>query len=185
MENLTKIDVSIGKYAGLGLFIFSLADVATFISGAEERIPLVAYIQSLCFAATFWYMRKLLSENNISQFADLSLVLGAIVPATFTVIDLSNPGQLSLSGDQAISTSAGGLYFSITLAIIFLNSKGVLGNLFRYLCAIAATVFFIFGATQNLFGVELPDTIQILGLVGYVSVFTGVGLGSFMAWNKK
>ena len=130
-------------------------------------------------------MRKLLSENNISEFADLSLVLGSIVPATFTVIDLSNPGQLSLSGDQAISTSAGGLYFSITLAIIFLNSKGVLGNLFRYLCAIAATVFFIFGATQNLFGVELPDTIQILGLVGYVSVFTGVGLGSFMAWNKK
>ena len=31
MENLTKNDVSIGKYAGLGLFIFSLADVATFI----------------------------------------------------------------------------------------------------------------------------------------------------------
>ena len=89
MENLTKNDVSIGKYAGLGLFIFSLADVATFISGAEERIPLVAYIQSLCFAATFWYMRKLLSENNISQFADLSLVLGAIVPATFTVIAVS------------------------------------------------------------------------------------------------
>ena len=130
-------------------------------------------------------MRKLLSENNISQFADLSLVLGAIVPAIFTVIDLSNPGQLSLSGDQAISTSAGGLYFSITLAIIFLNSKGVLGNLFRYLCAIAATVFFIFGATQNLFGIELPDTIQILGLVGYVSVFTGVGLGSFMAWRDR
>ena len=65
------------------------------------------------------------------------------------------------------------------------SSKGVLGNLFRYLCAVAATVFFIFGATQNLFGVELPDTIQILGLVGYLSVVTGVGLGSFMAWRDR
>ena len=102
-------------------------------------------------------MRKLLAENNISQFADFNLVLASIIPAAFTVIDLSNPGQLTLSGDQPISTSAGGLYFSITLAIIFLNSKGVLGNIFRYLCVIGATIFFAFGAAQNLFGVELPD----------------------------
>jgi hypothetical protein len=185
MENLTKNDLSIGKYAGLGLFIVSLADIATFLSGGEERIALIAYIQSLCFATAFWYMRKLLAENNISQFADFNLVLASIIPAAFTVIDLSNPGQLTLSGDQPISTSAGGLYFSITLAIIFLNSKGVLGNIFRYLCVIGATIFFAFGAAQNLFGVELPDTIQILGAVGYLSVVTGVGLGSFMAWNKK
>ena len=185
MENLTKNDISIGKYGGLGLFLISLADIATFLTGAEERIALVAYGQSLCFMVVFWYMRKLLSEKNISQFADLSLVVAAILPCIFTIIDLSNPGQLTLSGDQPISTGAGGLYFSISLAVVFLNSQGVLGNTFRYLCALAATVFFIFGATQNLFGVELPDTIQILGLVGYLSVVTGVGIGSFTAWNKK
>ena len=67
MENLTKNDLSIGKYAGLGLFIVSLADIATFLSGGEERIALIAYVQSLCFATAFWYMRKLLAENNISQ----------------------------------------------------------------------------------------------------------------------
>ena len=185
MENLTKNDISIGKYAGLGLLIVSLADVATFFSGAEERIPLIAYAQSLCFMAVFWYMRKLLSGNNISQFADLNLVAASLLPSAFTIIDLSNPGQLTLSGDQAISTSAGGLYFSISLAVIFLNSKGVLGNLYRYLCITAATIFFVFGATQHLLGVEIPDTLQLLGVVGYLSVVTGVGLGSFMAWNKK
>ena len=41
------------------------------------------------------------------------------------------------------------------------------------------------GATQHLLGVEIPDTLQLLGVVGYLSVVTGVGLGSFMAWNKK
>ena len=50
MENLTKNDLSIGKYAGLGLFIVSLADIATFLSGGEERIALIAYVQSLCLS---------------------------------------------------------------------------------------------------------------------------------------
>ena len=43
MENLTKNDISIGKYGGLGLFVVSLADIATFLTGAEERIALIAY----------------------------------------------------------------------------------------------------------------------------------------------
>lgn len=53
MENLTKNDISIGKYGGLGLFLISLADIATFLTGAEERIALVAYGQSLCFMVVF------------------------------------------------------------------------------------------------------------------------------------
>ena len=128
MENLTKNDVSIGKYAGLGLFIVSLADVATFLTGAEERIALIAYGQSLCFMVVFWYMRKLLSEKNISQFADLTLVVAAILPCVFTIIDLSNPGQLTLSGDQPISTGAGGLYFSISLAFFLFFLKILLNS---------------------------------------------------------
>ena len=64
MENLTKNDISIGKYGGLGLFVVSLADIATFLTGAEERIALIAYGQSLCFMVVFWYMRKLLSEDT-------------------------------------------------------------------------------------------------------------------------
>ena len=90
MENLTKNDLSIGKYAGLGLFIVSLADIATFLSGGEERIALIAYVQSLCFATAFWYMRKLLAENNISQFADFNLVLASIIPAAFTAVSYTH-----------------------------------------------------------------------------------------------
>ena len=43
------------------------------------------------------------------------------------------------------------------------------------------------GATSNLhlFGYEIPETLDIVFLVGWVSLITGLSLGNYFAWGDK
>ena len=67
---------------------------------------------------------------------------------------------------------------------VVLRGNGIVRPVFENLAIIGALII-VFGTASDLFGFEIPDTVDIVFLVGWVSLITGVSLGNYFAWGDK
>ena len=67
---------------------------------------------------------------------------------------------------------------------VVLRGNGIVRPVFENLAIIGALII-VFGTASDLFGFEIPETVDIVFLVGWVSLITGVSLGNYFAWGDK
>ena len=65
-----------------------------------------------------------------------------------------------------------------------LRGTGIVRPVFENL-TILGSLIIVFGTGSDLFGYEIPETLDILFLVGWVSLITGLSLGNYFAWGDK
>ena len=65
-----------------------------------------------------------------------------------------------------------------------LRGNGIVRPVFENL-TILGSLIIVFGTGSDLFGYEIPETLDIVFLVGWVSLITGLSLGNYFAWGDK
>ena len=65
-----------------------------------------------------------------------------------------------------------------------LRGNGIVRPVFENL-TILGSLIIVIGTGSDLFGYELPETLDILFLIGWVSLITGLSFGNYFAWGDK
>ena len=68
---------------------------------------------------------------------------------------------------------------------LVLRGSGLIRPIYENLTIFGALIIMIGTGSDLFFGYELPETIQIVGLFGWISLVTGLSLGNYFAWGDK
>tara|TARA_Y100000766_G_C18563434_1_gene438815 strand:- start:55 stop:618 length:564 start_codon:yes stop_codon:yes gene_type:complete len=67
---------------------------------------------------------------------------------------------------------------------LVLRGTGIVRPVFENI-TILGSLIIVIGTGSDLFGYEIPESIEIVFLVGWVSLITGLSLGNYFAWGDK
>ena len=65
-----------------------------------------------------------------------------------------------------------------------LRGNGIVRPVFENL-VILGSIIIVIGTGSDLFGYEIPESVDIVFLIGWVSLITGLSLGNYFAWGDK
>ena len=160
-------------------YVFIIANVIGFVTtgilGQEQPHPLVQFLWGLGFAGIALSLKPLLGDNVPENWREGTTFLAA---AIFT----ANCLTIGSTGNEFAP-----FFFFICLNMIALYSvsEGVIANIWRYNLLIGGIVGFLLSGAGTFFGYELPESLMPIGLVVWLTLILGVGVGPLLAWNKR
>ena len=75
--------------------------------------------------------------------------------------------------------------FNTLIYSLTLRGSGIFRPIYEYITLLGALIITIGTSAYIFFGYELPDAVEILGLVGWLSLVIGTSLGNYFAWGDK
>jgi len=66
-----------------------------------------------------------------------------------------------------------------------LRGSGIFRPIYEYLTIFGALIITIGTSADLFFDYELPEAVQIVGLVGWLSLVVGTSVGNYFAWGDK
>ena len=161
----------------LFLIVNILGFVTTGIMGMESPPGelLVNFLWGLSVAGIFLTIKPLLGDNVPENWRD---------GTTFVAATIFTGNCLTLGSD---GNEFAPFFFFICLNMIALYSvsEGVIANIWRYNLLIGGIVGFLLSGAGTFFGYELPESLMPIGLVVWLTLILGVGVGPLLAWNKR
>ena len=87
---------------------------------------------------------------------------------------------LFLNKTHFVTVSFNSLIYGLTL-----RGTGIFRPVYEILSIFGALIITIGTSADLFFGYELPEAVQIVGLVGWLSLVVGTSLGNYFAWGDK
>lgn len=75
--------------------------------------------------------------------------------------------------------------FNTLIYTLTLRGSGIFRPIYENITLLGALIITIGTSAYLFFGYELPDAVEILGLVGWLSLVIGTSLGNYFAWGDK
>ena len=119
-----------------------------------------------------------LAEGHVPEYWKMasSGLATVIIIGTFLELTIVEDGFLPMYFFWAFNT----LIYSLTL-----RGTGIFRPVYEILSIFGALIITIGTSADLFFGYELPEAVQIVGLVGWLSLVVGTSLGNYFAWGDK
>ena len=119
-----------------------------------------------------------LVEGHVPEYwkPATTVLATVIIFGTFLEIDGYEEGFLPMYFFWAFNS----LIYTLTL-----RGSGIFRPLYEYMTLLGASILTIAMGAELLFGYEIPEVFEILGLVGWLSLVIGTSLGNYFAWGDK
>ena len=119
-----------------------------------------------------------LAEDHVPEYWKMasSGLATVIIIGTFLELTIVEDGFLPMYFFWAFNT----LIYSLTL-----RGTGIFRPVYEILSIFGALIITIGTSADLFFGYELPEAVQIVGLVGWLSLVVGTSLGNYFAWGDK
>ena len=119
-----------------------------------------------------------LAEGHVPEYWKMasSGLATVIIIGTFLELTIVEDGFLPMYFFWAFNT----LIYSLTL-----RGTGIFRPIYENLAILGALIITIGSSADLFFGYELPEAVQIIGLVGWMSLVVGTSLGNYFAWGDK
>ena len=75
--------------------------------------------------------------------------------------------------------------FNSLIYTLTLRGSGIFRPIYEYITLLGALIITIGTSADLFFDYELPEVLEILGLVGWLSLVVGTSLGNYFAWGDK
>jgi hypothetical protein len=119
-----------------------------------------------------------LAEDHVPEYWKMasSGLATVIIIGTFLELTIVEEGFLPMYFFWAFNT----LIYTLTL-----RGSGIFRPIYENITLLGALIITIGTSAYIFFGYELPDAVEILGLVGWLSLVIGTSLGNYFAWGDK
>ena len=119
-----------------------------------------------------------LAEGYVPEYWKMATTILAtvIIFGTFLEITELEDGFLPIYFFWAFNS----LIYGLTL-----RGTGIFRPVYEILSIFGALIITIGTSADLFFGYELPEAVQIVGLVGWLSLVVGTSLGNYFAWGDK
>jgi len=160
-------------------YLFLITNIIGFVTtgflGQELPHPLVQFLWGLSIAGIFLTIKPLLGDNVPENWREGTTFIAAAIFA-------GNCLTIGSTGNEF-----GPFFFFICLNMVALYtvSEGVIGNIWRYNLLIAGLAGVFLGGAGAFFGYELPESLQPLQLVLWLTFILGLGVGPLLAWRDR
>lgn len=177
---------TLGKATAVAFGASHLVDLVLNANGIPSPLhPLQVLVMTFSFGSTFWLARTLVTASAStppSEVLDYILAYLAISSMTsgLTTIDgWVGPEESAVElGDGFV------MAMSVMSGLMFAHSKGIFGQVYRFMFAVTAAAFGTV-AILGMLEIALPkDVADILMLVTYGSFLLCFGPGAYFAWQR-
>ena len=119
-----------------------------------------------------------LAEGHVPEYWKMasSGLATVIIIGTFLELTIVEDGFLPMYFFWAFNS----LIYGLTL-----RGTGIFRPVYEVLSIFGALIITIGTSADLFFGYELPEAVQIVGLVGWLSLVVGTSLGNYFAWGDK
>ena len=119
-----------------------------------------------------------LVEGHVPEYWKMATTVLAtvIIFGTFLEITQFEDGFLPIYFFWAFNS----LIYGLTL-----RGSGIFRPIYEYLTIFGALIITIGTSADLFFDYELPEAVQIVGLVGWLSLVVGTSVGNYFAWGDK
>jgi len=171
----------LARQNALTFLILNLVLIAAELTGFSKQLEVVEDLINF-----FWGFSLVsiiisgyyLAEEYVPEYWRMaSTILGTVIIfGTFLEIVEYEEGFAPMYFFWAFNT----LIYTLTL-----RGSGIFRPIYENITLLGALIITIGTSAYLFFGYELPDAVEIVGLVGWLSLVIGTSLGNYFAWGDK
>jgi len=173
----------IGELARQNALTFLVINVVAITVELSGTTALDAFDNLLNFFWGFTLLSVIISgyylaEGHVPEYWKMasSGLATVIIVGTFLELTIVEEGFLPMYFFWAFNS----LIYGLTL-----RGTGIFRPIYENLSILGALILTIGTSATLFFDYELPEAIQIVGLVGWISLVVGTSLGNYFAWGDK
>tara|TARA_B100001057_G_scaffold3235_1_gene2931 strand:+ start:460 stop:1002 length:543 start_codon:yes stop_codon:yes gene_type:complete len=109
----------------------------------------------------------------------------AMIAAVILLDNLIDTGYVAREIENPIAREPIFIFLNIAFLGFAFTTEGKMSNIYRYMIMFGASAFILVLGTEFLFGVEIPESLDIIFLPVYFMWLIGITAGTYTAFNNK
>ena len=172
-------DVSTAKTSSI---IFFISGLIAFIQPDILVVRTLASFFGALAIAQIVLLGPQIMEDSIPESWQTG---NAMIAAVILLDNLIDTGYIAREMENPIAREPIFIFLNITFLGYAFTTEGKMSNIFRYMIMFGATAFILVLGAEFFFGVEIPESLDIIFLPVFFTWLIGITAGTYTAFSNK